>query len=52
MVPLCGPHLELCRRFGYPVRHVLAAGEVERAILDTYAVDVLRRLLPAGQSGG
>jgi hypothetical protein len=52
MVPLCGPHLELCRRFGYPMRHVLPADEVERAILGTYAVDVLRRLLPAGQSSG
>lgn len=42
MVPLCAPHLELCRRYGYPVPHVLDANEVERALLDAYAVDVLR----------
>lgn len=42
MVPLCGPHLELSRRYGYPVRRVLDAGVVERALLDAYAVDVLR----------
>ena len=42
MVPLCSPHLELCRRFGYPVRTVLDAGAVERSLLDAYAVDVLR----------
>ena len=45
MVPLCEPHLELCRRYGYPARRVLDAGVVERALLGAYAVDVLR-LLP------
>lgn len=42
MIPLCVVHLELCRRYGYPARHVLDAGVVERALLDAYAVDVLR----------
>jgi hypothetical protein len=42
MVPLCEEHLELCRRYGYPVRTVLDAAVVERRLLDTYAVDVLR----------
>jgi hypothetical protein len=51
LVPLCGPHLELCRRNGYPSRHVLEAGVVERALLDAYAVDVLRLLEPAALAG-
>lgn len=42
MVPLCAPHLELCERYGYPVRCVLEARAVEQALLDAYAVDVLR----------
>lgn len=42
MVPLCGPHLDLSRRYGYPVRRVLDAPVVERALLDAYAVDLLR----------
>jgi hypothetical protein len=42
MVPLCAPHLELCERYGYPVRRVLDADVVERTLLDAYAVDVLR----------
>jgi hypothetical protein len=41
MVPLCDPHLELCRRYGYPVRRIVDAVAVERALLDVYAVDVL-----------
>lgn len=44
LVPLCRPHLELCRRSGYPARQVLEAGAIERALLDAYAVDVLRLL--------
>lgn len=42
MVPLCVPHLELSRRYGYPARRVLDAGVVERALLGAYAVDILR----------
>lgn len=41
MVPLCDAHLELCRRYGYPLRRLLDARLVERALLDTYSVDVL-----------
>jgi hypothetical protein len=41
IVPLCGPHLELCRRYGYPARRLLEVGLVERALLDAYAVDLL-----------
>ncbi|MGZ8600645.1 MAG: hypothetical protein ACXWX6_10660, partial [Actinomycetota bacterium] len=52
LVPLCEPHLELCRRYGYPARHLLAAGVVERALLDAYAVDVLRVGLRRVHSGG
>jgi hypothetical protein len=47
LVPLCEPHLELCRRNGYPARRLLDARVIERALLDTYAVDVLRILGPA-----
>jgi len=42
MVPMCEPHLELCRRYGYPARRVLDAGVVEWALLGAYAADVLR----------
>jgi hypothetical protein len=42
LVPLCLPHLELCGRYGYPARRLLDARTVERALLDAYAVDVLR----------
>ncbi len=42
LVPLCDEHVELCRRYGYPVRHLLPAADVEGALLSTYAVDVLR----------
>jgi len=42
MVPLCGEHLELVRRYDYPVPKLLDAAAVERTLLDTYAVDVLR----------
>jgi hypothetical protein len=41
MVPLCDAHLELCLRYDYPLRRLLDARVVERALLDTYAVDVL-----------
>jgi hypothetical protein len=42
MVPLCEPHLELSRRYGYPMRRLLPAGVVESALLSAYAVDPLR----------
>jgi len=42
LVPLCEPHLDLCRRYGYPIRRLLGAPEVEQTLLSTYAVDVLR----------
>lgn len=41
MVPLCAPHLELSRRFDYPMPAVLPAGAVTAALLSTYAVDLL-----------
>jgi hypothetical protein len=41
MVPLCDAHHQLCARYGYPLRRLLDARAVERALLDTYAVDVL-----------
>lgn len=44
LVPLCGPDLDLCRRFGYPVDRLLPAAQVEQALLSDYAVDILRRL--------
>ena len=46
MVPLCGPHLELSVRYGYRVGRLLPAGHVEQALLSTYAVDVLRSVVP------
>ena len=42
MVPLCGEHLELARRYDYPTPLVFEAPAVERALLDVYAVDLLR----------
>jgi hypothetical protein len=42
MVPLCDQHLELVRRYDYPVPTLLGAGEIEAALLGAYAVDVLR----------
>jgi hypothetical protein len=50
MVPLCGPHLELSRRYGYRVRRILSARAIESELLATYAVDPLRELARA--SGG
>jgi len=47
LVPLCDPHLDLCRRHGYPVRRLLDAEGVERTLLDAYAVDVLRIIRPS-----
>jgi hypothetical protein len=44
LVPLCGPDLELCRRYGYPVDRLLPARAVEQALLSAYAVDVLRTI--------
>ena len=43
MVPLCGPHVELSRRYAYPMPTVLPAGAVTSALLSTYAVDLLPR---------
>jgi hypothetical protein len=44
MVPLCEPHLELSRRYGYRMPRLLEAATVEQALLSTYAVDILRDL--------
>ncbi|HET7236047.1 MAG TPA: hypothetical protein VFK59_06410 [Actinomycetota bacterium] len=44
MVPLCEPHLELSRRYGYRMPRLLEASTVEQALLSTYAVDILRDL--------
>lgn len=47
MVPLCEPHLELSRRYGYRVPRILSARAIESELLATYAVDPLRELFPA-----
>ena len=44
MVPLCEPHLELSRRYGYRVPRILSARSIESELLATYAVDPLREL--------
>ncbi len=41
MVPLCAPHLELSRRYGYPMPRLLDANVVESGLLSAYAVDLL-----------
>ncbi len=51
MVPLCEPHLELSRRYGYPIPRILAAAAVESVLLATYAVDPLRDLGGAATPG-
>jgi len=45
MVPLCGPHLELSRRYGYHLARILSARTIESELLATYAVDLLRELV-------
>jgi hypothetical protein len=50
MVPLCGPHLELSRRYGYHLARILSARTIESELLATYAVDLLRELV--GANGG
>jgi len=50
MVPLCGPHLELSRRYGYQLPSILSARTIESELLATYAVDLLRELV--GANGG
>jgi len=47
MVPLCEPHLELSRRYGYPVPRILSARAIESELLATYAVDPLWELARA-----
>jgi hypothetical protein len=44
MVPLCEPHLELSRRYGYRVPRILSARAIESELLATYAVDPLWEL--------
>ncbi|HEY3212198.1 MAG TPA: hypothetical protein VGL16_03195 [Actinomycetota bacterium] len=50
MVPLCGPHLELSRRYEYHLPRILSARTIESELLATYAVDLLRELV--GANGG
>jgi hypothetical protein len=50
MVPLCAPHLELSRRYGYHLARILSARTIESELLATYAVDLLRELV--GVNGG
>ena len=46
MVPLCEPHLELSRRYGYRVpRGSCPPGRSSSGLLVTYAVDPLRELV-------
>jgi hypothetical protein len=42
MVPLCQEHLDTAVRSGYRARRLLDPTIVERALLDSYAVDLLR----------
>lgn len=49
MVPLCDPHLELSRRYGYRMPRLLDANLVESDLLSAYAVDLLPGL--AADSG-
>jgi hypothetical protein len=42
LVPLCAEHVQLSRRYGYPLRRFAGANEVEGVLLSTYAVDPLR----------
>jgi hypothetical protein len=44
LVPLCAPHVELCRRYAYPMRVFLDVRRVEQTLLSAYAVDPLRSL--------
>jgi hypothetical protein len=39
LVPLCAEHLELSRRYGYPMPRLLPARDVEQALRSTYGVD-------------
>jgi hypothetical protein len=41
LIPFCDRHLSVAVRFGLRPRRVLAAPEVEQALRDAYAVDVL-----------
>ncbi len=41
LTPLCDEHVELCGRYGYPVTTALPARQVERTLLDAYAVELL-----------
>ncbi|MEX0754773.1 MAG: hypothetical protein WD556_06590 [Actinomycetota bacterium] len=42
MLPLCEPHLGTAVRYGMQPRVTVDAGTIERALLDAYAVDLLR----------
>lgn len=50
MVPLCGPHLELSRRYGYHLARILSARTIESELLATYAVDLLRELVGTNEA--
>jgi hypothetical protein len=39
LIPLCEEHLDLARRYDLPITEVLPGRQVERALLDAYAVD-------------
>lgn len=49
MLPLCEPHLDLAVRNRIRPREIVAAHEVERELLDTYGVDVLRTAVRPGR---
>ncbi len=52
MVPLCAPHLELSRRYGYPMPRLLDADVVESGLLSAYAVDLLPSVSSMPQTNG
>jgi hypothetical protein len=41
MTPLCDEHADLCERIGLRFRGMLPAEDVQGALLDAYAVDLL-----------
>ena len=41
MTPLCDEHADLCERIGLRFRGLLPAADVQGALLDAYAVDLL-----------
>jgi hypothetical protein len=41
LIPICGPHLEMARRYGLEPRALLSAEMIDQRLRNTYAVDAL-----------